>query len=365
MAKDVYRIAVWSTGGIGSIAIHAIDERPNMELVGVWVHNPDKVGKDAGELAGGEPIGIKATNDFDALVALKPDAVFYAASGPERDVAAVRDYVRLLEAGINVVTTTSTHMIDPDTYESPFREQLFAAGEKGKATIYNGGIEPGFLADYLPIVLATQSKSIRKVHSYEIGLYDDYGVEFIMREGMGFGMPLDYKCWMDAPGAIAHNWKGQIGLVAKQLGVKVQEIRSTFEKAPTHRNLEVAFGKVEAGTCGAIRAKGMGVVDGKEAIVVEHITRLAQDVAPEWPTLQGRLAYRVVIEGEPTIDTVMECVQQDSAAVGIGWMSSGAGAMVATAMRALNAIPAVVDAKPGIVSSFDLPLFAPQGIFKP
>src|SRR4051812_44902832 len=98
MAGGQHRVVVWSTGGIGSIAIRAIHQRPNLDLVGVWVHSEDKVGRDAGELANGEPIGLAATNDADALIALKPDCVIYAASGPERDALAVPDYVKLLSA---------------------------------------------------------------------------------------------------------------------------------------------------------------------------------------------------------------------------------------------------------------------------
>jgi hypothetical protein len=100
------RVAVWSTGGVGVIAIDAVNRRPDLELVGVWVHSPDKVGKDAGELAGIGPLGVTATDDADALIALAPDAVVYAASGPQRDGVAVPDYLRLLEAGINVVSTS-------------------------------------------------------------------------------------------------------------------------------------------------------------------------------------------------------------------------------------------------------------------
>ncbi len=76
------RVVVWSTGGVGSIAVDAVHRRQDLELVGVWVHSQDKVGRDAGELAGVEPIGVAATNDADALIALKPDCVVYAASGP-------------------------------------------------------------------------------------------------------------------------------------------------------------------------------------------------------------------------------------------------------------------------------------------
>ena len=111
------RVAVWSTGGIGSISIAAIKRRPNLDLVGVWVHSPEKVGKDAGELANGEPIGLAATDDFDALLALDLDCVVYAASGPARDAASVPDYVRLLSAGVNVVTSSSTRLIYPPTFD--------------------------------------------------------------------------------------------------------------------------------------------------------------------------------------------------------------------------------------------------------
>lgn len=96
-APKPLRTVVWSTGGVGSIAIDAVRHRPDLELVGVWVHSPDKVGTDAGELAGGAPMGLTATGDAEALIALPPDCVVYAASGPDRDAATVPDYVRLLE----------------------------------------------------------------------------------------------------------------------------------------------------------------------------------------------------------------------------------------------------------------------------
>ena len=132
MTAGKYRVVVWATGGIGSIAIRTITNRPDLELVGVWVHSDDKVGKDAGELANGDPIGVTATNDADALIALKPDCVVYAASGPERDALAIPDYVKLLEAGINVVTTSTTRLVNPHAYEpAEWREQLGGRSQTG------------------------------------------------------------------------------------------------------------------------------------------------------------------------------------------------------------------------------------------
>jgi hypothetical protein len=97
----------------------------------------------------------------------------------------------------------------------------------------------------------------------------------------------------------------------------------------------------------------MGVVDGREAIVVEHIIRMARDVAPEWPISDHDATYRVEIEGDPDI----QCTMTTGAAVGHG---AGNSAMAATAMRVVNAIPHVVAAPPGLLSSLDLPLTLPR-----
>src|SRR6478609_1817321 len=132
MSSTPYRVAVWSTGGIGSIAVRAVAENPDMELVGVWVHSAEKSGRDAGELVGLDKLGVAATNDVDALIALKPDCVVYAASGPERDAAAVPDHVRLLAAGINVVSTTINRLIHPESFEPDvWRNELTAAAQEG------------------------------------------------------------------------------------------------------------------------------------------------------------------------------------------------------------------------------------------
>src|ERR1700739_4756500 len=321
MADGARRVVVWGTGGIGSIAIRAIQRRPNLDLVGVWVHAQEKDGKDAGELANGEPIGLAATTDADALIALKPDCVIYAASSPERDALAIPDYVRLLEAGINVVTTSTTRLVKPHAYEpAEWRDQPVAAAKQDQASLYASGIEPGFAADSLPLVLSTQSASIEKIHSFEIGLYDDYGVADSMKDALGFGRPLDYQPWISFPGAIAGEWQGQIRLIADALGVEVQEVRENFDRAMTNRTLNVAMGTVEAGTCGAIRMQAIGVVDGREAIVVEHITRLAHDVAPEWPTGIGDLSYRIFISGAPDIECTMGATLKDPARAGVAGM---------------------------------------------
>ncbi len=355
---DPLRVVVWSTGGVGSVAIDAIRRRPDLELVGVWVHSLDKVGSDAGELGGGDPMGLAATNDADALIALQPECVVYAASGPQRDAGAIPDYLKLLGAGINVVSTSTTSLIYPPSYyATEWRDQLAAAAHTGGASFYASGIFPGFASDQLALLMSTQSKKIRTLTVTEIALNDHYPVADVMVNGMGFARSLDFEPMLKTPGFIEIAWKAPIHLIAAGLGVEVEEIRGTLDRELTDRDIEVAFGTIPAGTCGAVRTRAAAVVEGREAIVVEHIIRMSRDVAPHWPNSDSDATYRVDIDGEPDI----HCAMTMGAAEG---HRAGHAAMAATAMRVVNAVPYVVDAPPGLLSSLDIPNTLPRYAFQ-
>ncbi|HEY3674247.1 MAG TPA: dihydrodipicolinate reductase [Acidimicrobiia bacterium] len=356
MPTSPLRVVVWSTGWIGTIAIRAVHRRPDLELVGVWVHSADKVGNDAGVLAGIDEIGIAATNDADALLSMRPDCVVYAANGPDQDAAAFPDYVAILEAGVNVVTVTSSSLVFPAGVDLEVVTPLLNAAMSGDASLYTSGIEPGFAADQLPLVLATQSNTITSVRASELFLYDQYPVEFMMRDGMGFGMPLDFTPMLALPGAQTSAWGPPIKMVAAGLGVVLDGIREEFDRVATDRTLEVACGTIEAGTCGAIRTQTIGMLDGHDVIVIEHVNRMAADLAPEWPIGERDGTYRIVIEGDPDITCTMTVGDPGAAT---------AGAMVATAMRVVNAIPYVVAAPPGLLSALDMPLTLPRHAMAP
>ncbi|CRZ13309.1 dihydrodipicolinate reductase [Mycolicibacterium neworleansense] len=348
---------VWGTGGVGSIAVDAVAGRPDLELVGVWVHSASKVGQDAGALAGRPALGVPATNDGDALIELAPDCVVYAASGPSRDAGAVPDYLRLLGAGINVVSTTSTGLIYPPAYySSEWRNDLEAAATAGGASFYASGVFPGFGSDQLALMLATQSKKVDCLKVTEVSLNDHYPVADVMMDGMGFGRPLDFEPMLKTPGFIEMAWKAPIYLMADALGAEVSEIRGSLDRRTTERDVEVAFGTIVAGTCGAVCTRAAGVVNGREAIVIEHIIRMSRDVAPDWPSSEFDATYRVDIAGEPDI----HCAMNLGEAEGHG---AGRAAMAATAMRVVNAIPYVVEAPAGLLSSLDIPNTLPKHVF--
>nr|WP_094287275.1 dihydrodipicolinate reductase [Mycobacterium lehmannii] len=338
---------------MSSLSIRAIVRRPHLDLVGVWVHSTEKVGRDAGEIVGLGPIGVITTGDLDDIIAARPDCVVYGAASPEMDAAAVRDYVRLLNAGLNVVTTNTPGMMFPDRWIPQLADQVRAAALSGGATIYTSGIEPGFAGDQLAVLLSTLSNTIRSIRAQEIFDYSAYPNRDLMIDAMGFGKPLDFTPLLELDGAQQFAWGPPIGLVAKALGVELEKVTESYERVLTPRDLHVACGTIPAGTCGAVRAETTGIVDGHPVITIEHINRMAPDLAPEWASAPNG-TYRLIIDGKPHIRCDLSLGTEDTPE------SANANAMEATAMRVVNAIPYVVDAAPGIATSLDLPITAPR-----
>ena len=345
----------WSRGGAGAIAVRAIARRPDLELAGLWVHSPAKVGRDAGEVAGVARLGVAATNDAAALLALAPDCVCYTAVGESRPAECIDDFCRMLAAGVNVVTTSVPGLVHPAAFEPRHVARLEEACRKGGATLYASGIEPGFAGDQLVLTLATLTNQIRSVRTQEIFSYADYPVAFTMFEVFGFGKPPGHRCIMELPGVQSSSWGPPVRMVADRLGAKLDGLRETYEKRVSERRLEVAAGVIEAGTVGAVRFETIGVIDGRDAIVIEHVNRMAPELAPDWPTAPRDGTYRIRFEGEPGLSCEL--------ALGTPADFSAQG-MIATAMRVVNAIPYVHEASPGIVTSAELPATLPRFAFE-
>jgi 2,4-diaminopentanoate dehydrogenase len=255
---------------------------------------------------------------------------------------------------VNVVSVSTPGLVHPAGYHPEWRDALATAAAKGGASLYASGIEPGFAGDQLPLTLMTMSDTVRSVRTQEIFRYDGYPVTFVMFEVFGFGKPMEHNAIMSMPGVQSGAWGPPVRMIADRLGVELDEIRETYEKVVTPRTLEVAAGTIEAGTVGAVRFETIGVVHGRDAIVIEHVNRMASDLAPEWPTAARDGTYRIMVEGNPDL-TCELTVGQPATASDDG--------MVATTMRLVNAIPYVCDAPPGLVSSLDLPLTTPRFAF--
>ena len=351
------RVVVWGTGNVGLPAIRAVVAARDLELVGVIVSNPAKVGVDAGTLAGIDATGVIATNDAAAVLATQPDAVAYCASGDFRPDDALADIEQCLRAGANVVTSAIYALIHPPSAPRPLRERIEAACAAGDSSIFVTGIDPGWALDLLPLMLTGVAGRIDEIRAQELFCYETYHAPDAVRFLIGFGQPLDQLPPMLMREVLEGIWGGMIRVIADGLGVTVDEIRTHVERRPLVETIEVpGMGTFEAGTQGAFRFEVQGIIDGTARIVMEHVTRIVPGVAPDWPSPpNGRLGcHRVIIGGRPRLEVTVEADD------GNGNPAEGGNASAAG--RLVHTIPAVCAAPAGVIHPLDLPLVIGTGL---
>ncbi|MFF7203706.1 dihydrodipicolinate reductase [Streptomyces sp. NPDC008141] len=347
---------VWGTGNVGRAAIRAVEAHPALKLAAVIVHNPDKVGRDAGHLAGlSEELGVTATDDIDTVLAASPRAVVYAASGDIRPDEAQADIVRAVRAGAVVVTPALYALYDQRNAPQELRDPVLAAIADGGGSLFVSGVDPGWGNDVLPLLISGLGTSVDVIRCQEIFDYSTYDQPDSVRYLVGMGQPMDYEPLMLAPSIPTMVWGGQIRLMARALGVELDEIRETLDRCPLDTTVSTrTMGDFEAGTQGAVRFEVQGIVEGEPRIVIEHVTRIHPSCAPHWPTPpDGAGAHRVIIEGRPRIEVTVEATDEGD--------NRSAGGNATAVGRLVNAIDWLVEAEPGLYDALDVPLRAAVG----
>ncbi|MDZ7676467.1 MAG: hypothetical protein U5K30_15530 [Acidimicrobiales bacterium] len=342
-----HRVIQWATGTVGIHAVPAIAAHPDLELVGLWVHSDNKAGRDAGELCGTGALGVAASQDGDALLAMDADVICYTAHSDARPQEVVTDLCRMLESGKNVVNTSFVPLLYPDATDGGIAEQLAAACEKGGTSMYTSGIDPGFGNAGLAIPTMALCKEVRSVRMMEIVDYATWNNPFTMFEIMGFGKDSPDQSLLLAPGSTTLAWGPVLEMVAAALDISIERIEERHQLVHADRGFEIASGRIEAGTISGMRFEIIGIVGGEERIVVEHVTRLREGDAPDWPQGEG---YRILIEGEPHLQLELSLSSDHG--------DHNHAGCLATAMHVLNAIPHVVDAAPGVLTYLDLPVYS-------
>ncbi len=360
MAKGMTkRVVVWGTGFVGKLVIAEIVPHPAFDLVGVGVSNPDKVGRDAGEICGLGPIGVTATDDVEALIALRPDALVHfgpTAAYPDDNIRVIGAFLR---AGIDVCSTAMTPWVWPAMAQNPpqWIEPITEACEDGDASCFTTGIDPGFANDLFPMTLMGLCGEVRVVRALEILDYINYEGDY--ENEMGIGRPPEFRAMLEHPDILVMAWGATVPMMAHAVGIELDKITTTWDKWVTDTAITTAKGVIDPGEVAAINFTINGVYDGETRIQLQHVNRIGPDAAPEWPRGAQDDVYRVEIEGSPSITQETAFRFTD----GSGRDAATAGCL-ATGLRALNAVPAVNGLPRGWVTALDLPLVPGVGTIR-
>ena len=344
---EQFRVVQWTTGNVGQRSVLAILANPALELVGCYAWGREKVGRDAGELCGAGPTGVVATDDIASLLALAPDCVVYNPKWPD-----VNELVRILESGCNVVTTAAFitgHALGDD------RARVIDACERGRSSIFGSGMNPG-LANLLGLVSAgvcDRVDSITIVESVDSTGYDSPDTEL----PIGYGRPIDdpeLSAMTEAGTAV---FGDAVRLVADALGLTLDEVRCEAEYAQTTEHLDLGSWEIGAGCVAGIAVSWQGISNGRAVVQLNARWRKGAHLEPDWQVEHG---YLVDIQGEPCVRTRLE-VYPAADFVATSFKDYMVLGMIMTALPAVNAIPQVCHAPPGIVTYLDLPFVAPRG----
>jgi hypothetical protein len=341
------RVVQWTTGNVGKRSVRAVVARPDLELVGCYAWSDDKSGRDVGELCGIDPVGVTATNDVDALLALHPDCVVYNPMWQDVD-----ELVRILESGANVVSTAA--FVNGRGLGAG-RDRILAACDKGQSSMFGTGISPGFV-ELVGIATAGICDRVDKVtidEASDTTLYDSPATEL----PCGFGRPIDDP---ELPGMAASGtavFGEAVALVADALGVELDDIVCEPEYAQTTEDVVMDSWTIAAGCVAGVAASWQGRVGDRTVVELNVRWKKGQTLDPDWPIEEGHV---ITVDGRPTVRVKVDYLPPPDfeATTFAEFMVLG---MIMTAMPAINAIPLVVAAPPGIVTYNDLPLPLPRG----
>lgn len=328
------RVVQWTTGPVARSAVRGILANRDLQLVGAFAWSKEKAGKDLGELCNLPPLGVIATDDVDAIIALKPDLVLYM-----QLIWNVDHLVRLLEAGINVISTSN--FITGSAYEPGDQQRIQAAAERGGASIYGSGINPGH-ASAMALTAAAASREIEYIGVHEAADCTEYQSAETWR-GLGFGSPPDTPGMAEAAKARQKVFQEVVETLARALRVELDEVRFVVEFGVATRDLDLGYMQIGKGMVCGQKSIWQGIVSGRVFSEASAVWRLGDAIEPDWPTHNGHV---IEIRGTPSVSLTQHYEH----------ISDPDNYNSVTSNPAVNAIPAVVAARPGIVTVSDLPL---------
>jgi 4-hydroxy-tetrahydrodipicolinate reductase len=337
VSEQTYRVVQWATGNIGTKSLQAVIDHPSFELVGLYVSSPDKVGKDAGELGGGAATGVVATNSIADVLALDADCVLYMQQGIDYD-----DVCRILESGANIVTTRG-EFHRPESLDAEVRARVEAACATGGTSIHSTGSSPGFITEALPLVLLSMARSLDQLRIDEFADMSSRNSPDLLFNIMGFGAdPAKFDPRRFSH--IAHSFGPSLSALADAIGLPIDAVEGGGEIAVATHDVEIAAGTVKAGTVAAQRPSATCLRDGNPVLRFQANWYVTTDLEPACDLRET--GWRLQVDGDTPLDVEIRFPVEPAR---YPQVSPGF-----TAHPAVNAIPVVCEAAPGIRTSFEL-----------
>jgi hypothetical protein len=339
------KVIQWATGGVGRAAVAGIVAHPDLELVGCWVHSPDKVGVDVGELCGLGPLGVTATDDVDALLSLGADCVVYAPV-----MADPGEVARILASGANVVTPLNWFF--PGGRDESAIEAACAAGG---TSVHGTGIHPGGITERFPLMVSALSQSITHVRAEEFSDIRTYDAPAVVGDIMLFGKTPEEAASSMMPAILGDGFGQSIAMIGHALGLALDpDLAISHEVAVATRPIDSPIGPIQPGRIAAQKFRWVATVGGEPVVTVATNWFMGeQDLDPAWDFGPEGERFEVEVTGDPTAKVTFHGWHPDSIAAGLA-RNPG---VVATATHCVSAVPAVVAAPVGIRTYLDLPAY--------
>lgn len=337
------RVVQWATGSVGVAAINAVADHPELELVGCWVHSKAKVGKDVGEIVGGDPLGVVATDSIDEILAMDADAVVYAPLLPNAD-----EVMALLRSGKNVVSPLGWFY--PSESEAA---PLEAAALEGNATLHGAGIGPGAATELFPLLLSVMSTGITHVRAEEFSDLRTYGAPDVLRHVMGFGGTPENALGGPMQKLLNGGFFQSVRLIVDRLGFAADpRILTSQQVAVATAPIDSPIGVIAPGEVAGRRFCWDAVVTNTIVVRVAVNWMMGEEnLSPDWSFGSAGERYEMEVRGNPNTFVTVKGWQPETVEEGL---ISNPG-IVATAAHCVNAIEATCAAEPGVKGFFDLP----------
>jgi 4-hydroxy-tetrahydrodipicolinate reductase len=337
-----YRVVQWATGNIGARSLRVVLEHPRMDLVGLYVHSADKVGRDAGEMCGLGAVGITATNSISEIIALRPDCVIYMQRGFD-----AKDVCRLLASGINVVTTRDEVQY-AETMAPALRTRIEEACRAGGASIHATGSSPGFISEAMPLVLMSLQRRLDALTIDEFADLSSRNSPELVFTIMGFGAKA--STFDDRRlNSLKHSMGPSLHLIADAIGMPLERVEVKGEVGLAREDTPVAAGLIGRGTVAATRITVSGIRGGRPLLSQRLNWYCGTNIDPAWELRES--GWRLLVEGDVPLDV---SIRFPVAPERYAETTPGL-----TAHRAVNAVPFVCEAPPGLHSTLDLPYVVP------